>query len=161
MTLMLFSGAWGKMISKKTLKPKISWHVPLYVISFFHIINNCPCEKDDSILYLFYYIIRRVCNEPMTTPVLGRKPRKETLSYVLPESLFTSVSIGRQGPPLSVSLLPSLHHYTTCLPGSERGAGRGVAFSLPSRSECAPPPVTTRLRVRGWGVPIPTTGEKV
>ncbi len=41
----------------------------------------------------------------MTTPVLGRKPRKETLSYVLPESLFTSVSIGRQGPPLSVSLM--------------------------------------------------------
>ncbi len=33
---------------------------------------------------------------------------KETLSYVLPESLFTSVSLGRQGPPLSVSLRGSL-----------------------------------------------------
>ncbi len=30
--------------------------------------------------------------------------RNETLSYVLPESLFTSVSTGRLGPPLSVSL---------------------------------------------------------
>jgi hypothetical protein len=38
-----------------------------------------------------------------------------TLSqYVLPESLFTSVSIGRQGPPLSVSLVPTemcMEHY--------------------------------------------------
>jgi len=28
MTLMLFSGAWGKMIPEKNLKQKISWHCP-------------------------------------------------------------------------------------------------------------------------------------
>ncbi len=28
MTLMLFSGAWGKMIHEKNLKQKISWHCP-------------------------------------------------------------------------------------------------------------------------------------
>ncbi len=28
MTLVLFSGAWGKMIHEKNLKQKISWHCP-------------------------------------------------------------------------------------------------------------------------------------
>jgi hypothetical protein len=28
MTLMLFSGAWGKIIHEKNLKQKISWHCP-------------------------------------------------------------------------------------------------------------------------------------
>ncbi len=28
MTLMLFSGAWGKVINEKTLKQKFSWHCP-------------------------------------------------------------------------------------------------------------------------------------
>ena len=61
----------------------------------------------------------------MTPSIWGTWPRKETLSYVLPESLFTSVSIGRQGPPLSVSLsqilitgvlqgLPAFAFFSTC-----------------------------------------------
>jgi hypothetical protein len=28
MTLLLFSGAWGKVIHEKNLKQKISWHCP-------------------------------------------------------------------------------------------------------------------------------------
>ncbi len=68
MTLMLFSGAWVKMIPKKIWSQKSCDTVPLNVKSFVHIINNGPCEKDDNNLYLFYYIIRQVWYE---TPAGG------------------------------------------------------------------------------------------
>ncbi len=54
-----------------------------------------------------------VKNELITAPlqyyidIFNGQARKETLPYVLSESLFTSVAIGRQGPPLSVSLVPT------------------------------------------------------
>ncbi len=58
-----------------------------------------------QILCLMYYITRRVCDDSFNLRFPSFQPRKETLSYVLPESLFISVSIGWQGPPLSVSLV--------------------------------------------------------
>ncbi len=37
MTLMLFSGAWGKMIHEKNLKQNISWHCPFKEIFFINL----------------------------------------------------------------------------------------------------------------------------
>jgi hypothetical protein len=47
------------MIPKKIWTQKSCDTVSLNVKSFVHISNNCPCEKDDNNLYLFYNIIRR------------------------------------------------------------------------------------------------------
>ncbi len=53
---MLFSGAWGKMIHKKTWSQISGDTVPLNVKSFFRIISDCPWEKDDNNLYLRYTV---------------------------------------------------------------------------------------------------------
>ncbi len=52
MTLLLFSGAWGKVIHEKHLKQKISWHCPFNV----RISNNCAtegCLLSPNIYYFF------------------------------------------------------------------------------------------------------------
>jgi hypothetical protein len=48
MTLMLFSGAWGKNIHKKTWSQNSCDTVPLIVKSFFHITNNWPSAQQEE-----------------------------------------------------------------------------------------------------------------
>jgi hypothetical protein len=43
MILMLFSGAWGKVIHEKNLKQKISWHCP-----FNRLIDFRPFQTEDG-----------------------------------------------------------------------------------------------------------------
>jgi hypothetical protein len=48
----------------------------LNVKPFFNIIKNCPCEKDDNILYSMYYCILRE-EYAMESSILGRDINQE------------------------------------------------------------------------------------